>query len=250
LRFSRGDTRLRKAALLEARNAGAFVPSLRPSGAAVLAYAARVADELGENEGNVPEPLLDDGVRLVDDDDREAIVRCFETHEPDLCERLRRAIPGGLEHTLVAAAVMGAICDRRPVSRVVIALLEHLEPLPRTTAARLGLVLPSGAVWSIADAIWLLDEQGLSCDWDRWAQEVEPAVLERVEGWHLDRVRLLAAALERRLPYASLPRASRVVARDCGRVCRSDEAARATAGALLVSHATMAAGTGIAYSHN
>ena len=250
MHFSSTETQRRRAAIAEAEGAAAFVPSLRPSGTAVLAYAAQVADELGENEGNVPTALVAKGVRLVDENDRRSIVRCFETKEPGLCARLRRAIPNELERALVRGAIRGAICDRRPVSRVHVLVLEHVSPLPKTPAARLALVLPSGAVWSIEDALSFLDERGLPSDWDRWVPSVEPAVLERVEDWQAERVGLLAGALERQLPYASLPRASKLLARDCAHACQRDDVARATAGALLISHATMAAATGIGYSPN
>jgi hypothetical protein len=78
----------RRAALVDVQNAAAFLPALRPVGAAVLSFCGRVADELGENEGSVPDDVLAGGVPLIDDTDRAQIVSTFSAAAPDVWERL------------------------------------------------------------------------------------------------------------------------------------------------------------------
>lgn len=78
----------RRAGLLYVQDAAAFLPALRPVGAAVLCYCGRVADELGENEGIVPDDILAGGVALVDDPDRAQIVSTFSAAAPDVWAQL------------------------------------------------------------------------------------------------------------------------------------------------------------------
>src|ERR1043166_3320497 len=78
----------RQGPLVEVHNAAAFLPALRPAGAAVLRYCSGVADELGENDGSVPDHLVERGVGLVDDADWAAIVSTFNEAVPDVWERL------------------------------------------------------------------------------------------------------------------------------------------------------------------
>ena len=234
------SVRERESARVDLGNAAAFLPSLRPYGAEVLELARRAAVELGENDGSVPAAVVERALAVLADDDRRAVVAHFAEAEPDVWERAVRAL-GDDESArdVVASAIRGAVCDRRPVSRVHLVVLEHAEPLPRTVPGRLGLVLPSGAVWTIADAEWLLREYGLHTSWTRWVEEQEPAMLERVDEWQIERVRLLCEATRRALPIPSLPRASGILRRDCRQVARDDAAA------LLLSHAAMVAAAGM-----
>lgn len=234
----------RRAALVDVRNAAAFLPALRPVGAAVLCYCGRVADELGENEGIVPDDVLAGGVALVDDTDRAQIVYTFSAAAPDVWERLLE-IADHAERELVGSAVRGAICDRRPVARAQLVVIETEENLPDELGVRLGAVLPSGAVWSFADAENVLPElpQGFLCD--RVWEPTQGPLLDRVEDWHVERVRLLCDALHRHLPLPSLPRASQIVLADCEAVLRDDSRARRTAATLLLSHASWVAASAI-----
>jgi hypothetical protein len=224
---------------MDATNAAAFVPTLRPSGRRVLAYVEQAARELGENDGNVPESILAEARPLVSERDRREIVAAFHAQEPEIYEELVAAIPEQLEQALVASAIKGAICDRRPVPRMHLVLLEHAPTLPKTAAARLSLVLPSGAVWSVREAVSLLEDGVV--EWDSSMDDTAPLVVDRVAEWQVDRVRLLAAALADNLPLASLPHASAVVAADCEDALRHAATARATAALLLVSHTAMVA---------
>lgn len=206
----------------------------------MLAFAARAADELGENEGYVPDEIVAEGLALVDESDRRQIVSCFlaavnEEWSGDLDEREARE--------LVGAAIRGAICDRRPVARTQLLILEVEDDLPREVGVRLAVVLPTGALWSFRDAEAVLPKLPEGFLWKRMWEPAEGPLLEVVEDWHVDRLRLLCAALLRHLPLPSLPRASRIVAADCRAVLADDDQARRVAAALLLSHASwLAAG--------
>jgi SEC-C motif len=78
----------RHAALVDVQNAAALVPALRPVGADVLCYCGRVADELGENEGSVPDDIVAGGVDLMEDSDRAQVVSTFCATAPEVWARL------------------------------------------------------------------------------------------------------------------------------------------------------------------
>jgi hypothetical protein len=234
----------RRAALVDVQNAAAFLPALRPVGTAVLCYCGRIADELGENEGSVPDDVLAIGVDLVDDTDRAQIVSTFSAAAPDVWEGLLE-IADHAERKLVGSAVRGAICDRRPVPRTQLLLIETEQTLPDEVGVRLGAVLPSGAVWSLADAENVLEELPQGFLWRRVWEPTEGPLFDRVEDWHVERVRLLCDALHRHLPLPSLPRASQIVLADCEAVLRDDSQARRTAATLLLSHASWVAASAI-----
>jgi hypothetical protein len=222
---------------VELRNAAALIPALRPCGVEVLAYAGRLADELGENDGHVPDGVVAEGLPLVDAVDRAQIVECFADACPGEWSRI--ASHGETaERELVSSAIRGAVCDRRPVARTHLVLIEVEEHLPSEVGTRLGLVLPSGAVWGIPDAEAVLPELPPGFLWQRVWEPRDGPVLERVEDWHADRVRLLCDALVRHLPLPSLPRASRIVGADCQAALADDEQARRVAATLLLSHAS------------
>jgi hypothetical protein len=226
------------------QNAAAFLPALRPAGAAVLRYCGRVAEELGENDGSVPDDVIAGGVALVDDTDRAEIVSTFCAVAPGVWERLVD-IADHAERELVSSAVHGAICDRRPVPRTQLVVIETEENLPDEVGVRLGAVLPSGAVWSVADAEAVLPELPRGFLLRRVWEPKDGPLLDRVEDWHVERVRLLCDALHRHLPLPSLPRASRVVLADCEAVLSDDSQAKRTAATLLLSHASWLAASAI-----
>ena len=234
----------RQAALVDVENAAAFLPALRPSGAAVLSFCARAADELGENDGNVPDDLVADGVALVEAADRAQIVSIFREAAPDAWKRLLE-IADRAEQKLVGSAVRGAICDRRPVPRTQLLMIELEEDLPDEVGVRLGAVLPSGAVWSSADAEAALSDLPPGFLWRRVWEPTDGLLYDRVEERHIERVRLLCDALHRHLPLPSLPRASEIMLADCELVLRDDEQARRTAATLLLSHASYLAACAI-----
>ena len=234
----------RQAALVDVENAAAFLPALRPSGAAVLSFCARTAEDLGENDGNVPDDLVADGVALVDTTDRAQIVSTFREAAPDAWERLLQ-IADHAEQELVGSAVRGAICDRRPVPRAQLLVIEMEENLPDEVGVRLGAVLPSGAVWSSADAEAVLSHLPRGFLWRPVWEPTDGLLYDRVEERHVERVRLLCDALHRHLPLPSLPRASQIMLADCELVLRDDEQARRTAAMLLLSHASYFAASAI-----
>ncbi|HTO26687.1 MAG TPA: hypothetical protein VMJ49_12335, partial [Gaiellaceae bacterium] len=95
---------------MDVRNAAAFLPTLRPNGPAALAFCGRAAEELGENDGSVPDDVAVSGVALVDDMDRAAIVSTFRAAAPDAWDRVA-ALADHAACELVGSAVRGAICD-------------------------------------------------------------------------------------------------------------------------------------------
>jgi hypothetical protein len=234
----------RHAALVDVQNAAALVPALRPVGADVLCYCGRVADELGENEGSVPDDIVAGGVDLMEDSDRAQVVSTFCATAPEVWARLAE-IADHAERELVGSAVRGAICDRRPVPRTQLVVIETEENLPNEVGVRLGAVLPSGAVWSLADAESVLPELPEGLLWRRVWEPTEGPLLDRVKDWHVERVRLLCDALQRHLPLPSLPRASQIVLADCEAVLRDDSQARRTAATLLLSHASWVAASAV-----
>ena len=138
----------RREALADISNAAALLPALRPVGAAALRYCARLADELGENDGSVPDDIAAAGVALVDDSGSRTDQRAtFCEAAPDVWERLAE-VANHAERELVGSAVRGARCDRRPVPRTQLVVIEMEESLPDEAGVRLGAVLPSGALWS------------------------------------------------------------------------------------------------------
>jgi hypothetical protein len=225
----------RAAVVTDLANAAAFVPMLRPAGAAVLAFAAGAAEELGENDGSVPGAVVKRALALVEPDDRAQIIRCFAEAEPGTWRRCRQLVDHA-ERELVASAIRGAICDRRPIPRTQLLVIEHSKWLPPSAALRLGVVLPSGAIWSIADVEAVLPELPQGFLWQEVREPREGPLLERVDDWHVARIRLLCDALERHLPIMSLPRASRIVLADSRKVLANDTTARRAAAALLLSH--------------
>jgi hypothetical protein len=227
----------RQAALVNVENAAAFLPTLRPSGAAALSFCARAAEQLGENEGNVPDDLIAEGLAIVDAIDRGQIVSTFREAAPDVWEQLLE-IADYAEQQLVGSALRGAICDRRPVPRAQLLVIEVEESLLDEVGVRLGAVLPSGAVWSGADAEAVLSDLPPGFLWRRVWEPTEGVLYDRVEEWHVERVRLLCDALQRHLPLPSLPRASQIMLADCALVLRDYEQARRTAATLLLSHAS------------
>jgi hypothetical protein len=225
----------RKTVVTDVWSAAAFIPMLRPVGTSVLAFAARAAEELGENDGSVPDVVVERALALVESDDCEQIVRCFAEAEPETWRRCRRLV-NQAERELVRSAIRGAICDRRPVPRTQLLVIEHSKWLPPSAAVRLGAVLPSGAIWSIADADAVLPELPHDFLWREVQEPREGPLLDRVDDEHVARVRLLCDALERHLPIPSLPRASQIVLADSRNVLANDGTARRTAAALLLSH--------------
>jgi hypothetical protein len=148
-----------------------------------------MADELGENGGSVPDDIVAGGVALVDDTDRAQIVSIFSAAAPDVWERLVE-VADHAERELVGSAVRGAICDRRPVPRTQLVVIETEENLPDEVGVRRGAVLPSGAAWSLADAQNVLPELPQGFLWRRVWEPTEGALLDRVEDWHVERIRL------------------------------------------------------------
>ncbi len=230
----------RREALADISNAAALLPALRPVGAAALRYCARLADELGENDGSVPDDIAAAGVALVDDSDRAQITATFCEAAPDVWERLTE-VADHAKRELVGSAVRGAICDRRPVPRTQLVVIEMEESLPDEAGVRLGAVLPSGALWSFADAEDVLPELPSGFLWRRIWEPTEGPLLDRVEDWHVERIRLLCDALYRHLPLPSLPRASRIMLADCEAVLLDESQARRAAATLLLSHASWVA---------
>src|SRR5687768_18433110 len=79
-----GDSRnafARVQALAEARQLALLFPCVRLRSASVLAFAERVAGELGDQE--VSEDILDEGLQLVDESERRRLVEEWICDFPD-----------------------------------------------------------------------------------------------------------------------------------------------------------------------
>jgi hypothetical protein len=131
------------------------------------------------------------------------------------------------------------------VPRTQLLVIEIEDDLPDEVGVRLGAVLPSGAVWSTADAEAVLPDLPRGFLWRRVWEPTKGPLYDRVRERHVERVRLLCDALHRHLPLPSLPRASQIMLADCGLVLRDDEQARRTAATLLLSHASYLAATAL-----
>jgi hypothetical protein len=124
------------------------------------------------------------------------------------------------EHALVASAVRAAVADRVVCPSGVAAELED-GSLERSPAAALALALSPPAVWSY--------------------EEVLDPHASPVAARHIERVRVQADRLGRRLPFDGLPCASSILYSGCDLVAADDGAAAAVADMLLDGYGIMLA---------
>lgn len=212
-----------------------FFPWLRPENSELLAFAERVADELGPNDGHLPAERLQQGVALLGADGQRRLVECFAGRHPDQWAAVRADSGEGpvLERALMAGAVRVAILERRlpPLLR-----LDHLERgvapahSPREV---LAVTLLADAVWSAPDEQAAEQAAMEAATETEWLRAITAVAVARLHEAHPRRVQTLAAALRRRLPAAGFPTASALLEEGYARVEASAEFAEEVALALL-----------------
>lgn len=194
-------------------NLAGFFPWLRPESSEVLRFAEEVADDLGPNDGEVPQERIDEGVALLGPDERRRLVTCFADRHPDQWAAVGSDagdVPA-LERSLVAGVVRVAILERRLPPQL---RLDHLErgiaPV-RSPQDALAVTLPPEAVWSAIDE-QAAEQAAANAETERdWLRAIMTVALARMHEAHTPRVQALAAALRRRLPAAGFPTASAVL---------------------------------------
>jgi hypothetical protein len=208
-----GDPRngfARVQALAEARQLALLFPSVRLSSAPVLAFAERVAAELGEAD-ELPADVLDEGLRLVGESERSLLVESWRHDFPDRWASVVHTAADEQavlrEVTLGALEIAVATCAATPPE-----LVAAVDSSGFPAGAALAFVLPPPYVWSYNDAraAALAGDDGI----DEMA-----AALMRSE--HEERVRELSASVERELPFAGFRVASELLAEAC-RATRED----------------------------
>jgi hypothetical protein len=225
--------------LAEIHDASALFPSVRPRGAVFEAYAKQVAASLDPNDLHVPIEAVGHGMELLSEAEHRRIIDNWVSAYPDRWTSVCSAVGNRalVEHAFVASAVRGAISERRPVPRALVAPFESGN-LRGSPVAALGLVFPPALIWN-RDAAILLRGRGRQSprisprDFDRWLSLAGSFV----EGEQVDRVRARARWLAGQLPVAGLPAASDTLRRGCEIVESSDLAASELAALSLVAYA-------------
>jgi hypothetical protein len=127
-------------------------PSVRLSGAAVEAFVERAVLEHA-GDGYLSETLIDEGLALVDGEERRRVVELWAEPYADRWASLTHASGDvdAAEQALVVGALRAAIAERQPTPR------ELAEPLDRgrlrrSPFAALAVVLPPAFVWSADEA--------------------------------------------------------------------------------------------------
>jgi hypothetical protein len=215
-----------------------FFPWLRPEDGEVLAYAERVADELGPNDGEIPVERLQQGVALLGVDGQRRLVECFADRQPDQWSAVRADSGEGpvLERALTAGAVRVAILERRLPPQL---RLDHLERgiapahSPREV---LAVTLPPEAIWSAPDEQAAEQATGAAATEAEWVRAITAVAEARLHEAHPRRVQRLAVALRRRLPAVAYPTASALLEDSYALAETSAEFAGEVALALLVAY--------------
>lgn len=197
-------------------------PFVRPKGAAIEAFADRIAAEMGDEPRDSTPAEVAEGVRLLSNGERRRLVRSWAGRYPDRWRNVCSEVGNSavVEQTLLASAVRAAVADRIVCPPVAVAGLEG-GALERSPGAALALAIAPHAVWSY--------EEVLTRD--------DPAVTKQ----HIARVRVQASCLRRRLPFVGLPRASETLISGC-RLVADDAAAAGVAVLLLESYGVMLEG--------
>jgi hypothetical protein len=188
-------------------------PSVRPTGTAIDAYAARLAAEMGDQPREPTAAEAAAGVELLPAGERARLILSWAGPYPARWRKICSAAGNEAlaEQTLLASAVLGAVADRIVCAPTVVAELEE-GALEGSPGAALAFAIAPQAVWSY--------------------EEVLSPGRPLVTNEHIARVRTQARRLRRRLPYDGLPRASATLARGCAIV--ADTAVAAGVAELLI----------------
>ena len=226
-------------ALAQTHDVSVLFPCVRPQDPVLEAYAENMASALDPAEPRVPVDAVEEGILLLAEAERRRIVDDWVSTYPDRWESVCAAVGDSslVARTFVASAVRGAISERRPVPREIVAVFEGGK-LQRSPVAALG----------------------SSCSCHRW---YGTATLRRCFGsrsaaaggcrrsgstmrspWHsvtsadeqVECVRAVSARLGYQLPIAGLPTASQTLRHGCKIVATDDAAASELAALLLVMY--------------
>ena len=225
--------------LTEAHDVSALFPSVRPRDADFEGYAAREAAALDPGDPRVPVEAIEEGVGMLENGERRRIVDDWACSYADRWKSLCAAVGDVtlVGRAFVASAVRGAISERRPVPRALVAPFESGK-LRRSPAAALGLVLGPPLVWDLDAAIHFCHAVGspkaLS---PRKVDRALAQARECVGDDQVGRVRALTKRLRRELPIAGLPTASDTLSRGCELVTSDGPLASELAALLLVAYA-------------
>ena len=225
--------------LAETHDVSALFPSVRPRDSIFEAYAERVATALDPADPSVPIDAVIQGVELLDEAERGRIVNDWVRVYPDRWASVCSAVGDVslVEAAFVASAVRGAISERRPVPRALLALFEGGK-LRRSPAAALGLVFAPALIWNRDAATVFRQDMGR-------AEHLTPTDFNRaislaygyVGDEQVDLVGVRSQRLARELPVADLPTASDTLSRGCEIVNSNDASASELAALLLVAYA-------------
>ena len=212
-------------------------PAVRARGDEVERFLAAAAAE-HPTPDDVPAEVLQEGLALLGDDERERIVELWTLPYEDRWQSLTAAaanIPAA-ERALVMGALRAGIAERQPTPAEVVELLEGGR-LRRSPLAALALVIPPPYVWSVDEASGACAAmQGRRRSRKRM-DVVESVAYALMSFEHVRRVRSLCARVAGELPFAGLPRSSLLLRGACADVRREAPAARAAAAALLIAYA-------------
>lgn len=229
--------RRRLDALAEAHDLAAVFPFLRPEGVEVLAYAERVADELGDDEDVGPDHG-ERGLPLLSSEDRRRLVASYASRYPgpwqEVCEQV--GDPDVAARGLAVGAIRAAIAERRLPLRGVLEEVEAARETIETPAKALLFCLQPSHVWALLDAFAAAEASAGAEEPGAWLRAIDEVAWEQLDEEHGDRVRTLARHLARRLPLPGLPRASELLARGCDEVQHERDLADELAACLLTSY--------------
>jgi hypothetical protein len=215
-------------------------PFLRPTTAPALAFAERVARELGPADSDVPPEVVEEGLALLGASERARLVDVFAAPHPEEWTAVGRDLgdDGLARRVLAAGAVRSAIDDRRLPPRRLLDDFESGVAPSWPAAIALALALRPQGVWSIEEAR-KADRAGSVHDLfgARWSAEIKRVAMELLADEQRMRVRMLALALAQQLPIEGRPRASACLAGACERIAGeplfADEAAVASLAAYV-----------------
>ena len=225
----------------EATDLAALFPAVRPRDCVFAVYAESAASQVKlEREGAwVPTHIVEDGLALLDEQERDRIVRSWYDLYPD---RWGSLVADGGDETLirrsvVAGAVRAAILDRMPLQRDSVSLYESglFADLP---ANALTLLVPPPSIWARDQALLA---NGIFPGGPRF----EPTRFDALEQYaggcvgDAERARLREAAdrIERQLPVEALPRASATLVAGCEVIATDDGWCSAIAARQLALYA-------------
>lgn len=224
----------------EAHDLAALFPAVRPRDAVFDAFAERAAAALDPAKPRVPIGLVEQGLALLDEDERRRIVESWSLLYPDRWAPLLE--DGGCEPLICRAVVCGAvrvaILERCPIPAAAFTLYEgglhHDIP-----ANVLTLLIPPQAVWSIDEAVLAASL------FPRWSSTFDPDRFEMIAAYaggciraeHLSRLRVVVERIEAQLPISGLPTATGVVRDGCDVLLTDDSWCRAIGARLLALYA-------------